>query len=86
MVSRRQCMQNLKILFLQKVGGELWVKLAFLCDFGIFCMLICIMCYFSDHVSDHDKYGIRIKLLTVGVPSCVDLLASVVAMATGARN
>ena len=74
-------MLNLKILFLQSAGGE-----AFLCDFGILCMLICIMCYFSDHVSDHDLYGIIIKLLTVEVPSCVDLLVLVVAMATGARN
>ena len=49
-------------------------------------MLICKKCYFSDHVSDHDKYGIRVKFLTVGVPSFVDLLVSVVAMATGARN
>ena len=36
MVSRRQYMLNLRILFLQRAGGESWVKLAFLCDFGIF--------------------------------------------------
>ena len=57
-----------------------WVILA------LFCMLICIMSYIIRSVSDHGKYGIILKLSTVGVHSCVDLVVSVVAMATGATN
>ena len=37
-------------------------------------------------VSDHSKYGIKLKLLTVGVHSCTDLVVSVVAFATGVKN
>ena len=57
-----------------------WVILA------LFCMLICIMSHIIRSVSDHGKYGNILKLSTVGVHSCVDLVVSVVAMATGATN
>ena len=77
-------MLNLKIHFLQTAGGGFGVKSAFLGDFGTFCMLICIMSHIIRSVSDHGKYGIILKLSTVGVRSRVDLVVSVVAMATGA--
>ena len=44
------------------------------------------MSHITRSVSDHSKYGIILKLLSVGVHSCVDLVVSVVAMATGATN
>ena len=44
------------------------------------------MCHFFRPVSDHDKCGTILKLLTVGVHSCVVLVVLVVAMATGAKN
>ena len=42
--------------------------------------------HFIRSVSDHDKYGIKLKLLTVGVHSCMVLVVSVVAMATEVKN
>ena len=37
-------------------------------------------------MSDHDKYGIKLKLSTVGAYLCVVLVVLVVAMATVAKN
>ena len=62
------------------------VKTAFLGGLALFCMLICIMCHFFRSVSDHGKCGVILKLLTVGVHSCVVLVVSVVAMATVTKN
>ena len=42
--------------------------------------------HFIRSVSDHGKYGIKLKLLTVGVHLCMVLVVSVVAMATGGTN
>ena len=79
-------MLNLKIHFLQTAGGGCGGKSAFLGDFGTFL-------YVNLHNVSHYqisvrscKYGIILKLSTVGVHSCVDLVFSVVAMATGATN
>ena len=52
----------------------------------VFCMLICIMCHSFRSGSGHDKCGIKLKLSTVGVHSCVVLVVSLVAMATAAKN
>ena len=46
-------------------------------------MLICIMCHFFRSMANH---SIKLKLSKVGVHSCVVLLVSVVAIATGAKN
>ena len=59
------------------------MKSAFFGDFGTFCMLICIMFHFFRPVSDHGKYGIKLKLSTVGVHLCI---VSVVATAIGDKN
>ena len=81
-------MLDLNMHFLKTASGGLWVKLTFVCDFGTYfgtCMLIYIM-RFIRSVSDHDKYGIKLKLSTVGVHSCVVLVVSVVAIPTVAKN
>ena len=44
------------------------------------------MSHFIRSVSDHSRCGTKFKLSTVGVHSCVVLVVSVVAMATGAKN
>ena len=49
-------------------------------------MLICITCHIIRSVSDHGKFGIKLKLSTVGVHSRVDLVVSMFAMAMGATN
>ena len=51
------------------------MKLAFV---GDFCMLIYIICHFFRPVSDHNKYGIDLKLSLVGVHSSVVLPVSVI--------
>ena len=78
-------MLNLKIVFLQMaVGGS---GVAFLGYFGIFCMFICIMCHFCrSSVLCHGKCGIKSKLLTIGVHSCVVSVVSVVATTTAVKN
>ena len=42
--------------------------------------------HFIRSVSDHDKYGIKLKPLTVGVHLCMVLVVYVVAMATKVKN
>ena len=44
------------------------------------------MSHFIRSVSDYGKYGIILKLLTLGVHLCAFGKFSVVAMATGAQN
>ena len=44
------------------------------------------MCHFFRSGSDHGKCGVKLKLSTVGVHSCVFLVVSLVAMPTGAEN
>ena len=64
-------MLNLKIHFLQTAGGGLMVKSAFLGDFGIFLYANLHNVSFFRSVSDHGRCGVILKLLTVGVHSCV---------------
>ena len=42
--------------------------------------------HFIRSVSGRGKYGIKLKLSTVGVHSCIVLVVSVVAMATGVKK
>ena len=58
-------MLDLNIHFLQTVSGGLWVKLAFVCDFSTFWYVNLHNASFFGSVSDHDKYGIKLKLSTV---------------------
>ena len=44
------------------------------------------MRHFIRSVSDHGKYGTKVKLSTVSIHSCIVSAVSVVAMATGVKN
>ena len=50
-------------------------------NLAYFAMLVCKICHFFRSVSDHDKYGMKLKFSTLGVHSCTILMVLVVAVA-----